>query len=509
MSIDSALSIANSSLANISQQMALISHNVANASTPGYATEVATQTSVTAGGLGSGVHQGPVTRDINLQLQSEVQQQNATVSGLQTQVTLLQPIDAAQGTPGQGSDLASQLGTLHDAFVTLQGDPSSAASQGQVITAASNLATQINTLSNTTQTARQNAQNDLQTNIGTLNTTLATLSSLSDQIVAGLQAGQSVADLQNQRDAAMATMSSLVNVKFITQPNGAMLAATSGGLALQLTSPPPQFSVQQSAANAQTYYPGGGIAPVLLNGQDVTKSLTGGQIGADITLRDTTLPTYQGELDEFANTLSSRFSAQGLNLFTAPSPTASAIVPPPTQSGYLGYAATIAVNPTILTTPTDVRDGTTAIAGSPTGASAFTPNPAGGPASFTTLIDRVINYSFGSQVQPNVTQPPPATSGLGPQGTLTAPFGTPSDLSDFATSLVTSQSTDISNAQSQLATQQTVQSTLQSQVTATSGVSTDTQLSNMVVLQNSYGATGRIIAAVQSMWTQLLAMVPV
>ena len=53
----------------------------------------------------------------------------------------------------------------------------------------------------------------------------------------------------------------------------------------------------------------------MLGGVDVTGQLQGGQIGANITLRDSTLPTFQGELDEFSQNLASRFSAQGLTLF--------------------------------------------------------------------------------------------------------------------------------------------------------------------------------------------------
>ncbi len=40
----------------------------------------------------------------------------------------------------------------------------------------------------------------------------------------------------------------------------------------------------------------------------MTTQLTGGQLGANLTLRDTTLPTYQAELDEFSQNLASRFS---------------------------------------------------------------------------------------------------------------------------------------------------------------------------------------------------------
>ena len=48
---------------------------------------------------------------------------------------------------------------------------------------------------------------------------------------------------------------------------------------------------------------------VTLNGTDVTSALTGGQIGADIALRDTTLPTAQAQLDEFSYSLANRFAA--------------------------------------------------------------------------------------------------------------------------------------------------------------------------------------------------------
>jgi flagellar hook-associated protein 1 FlgK len=44
-------------------------------------------------------------------------------------------------------------------------------------------------------------------------------------------------------------------------------------------------------------------------------------------------------------------------------------------------------------------------------------------------------------------------------------------------------------------------------VTSAGGVNIDTEMSNMIQLQNAYGANAKIISAVQSMWTQLLNMV--
>ena len=148
MSIDSALSIASGGLANLAQQMAVVSNNVANAATPAYAEEVSTQTSLVGDGQGFGVLTGRVVRQIDLQLQQEMFSQNAVVAGLNATSQGLGPVNAAQGVPSQGSDLGSVLGALQTAFTNLQSDPSNAASQSQVVNAASALAGQINALGN-------------------------------------------------------------------------------------------------------------------------------------------------------------------------------------------------------------------------------------------------------------------------------------------------------------------------------------------------------------------------
>jgi len=226
-----------------------------------------------------------------------------------------------------------------------------------------------------------------------------------------------------------------------------------------------------------------------------------GQIAADITLRDKTLPTDQAELDEFSQGLSSRFAGQGLTLFTDPAGNVPSGGGTPAQSGYVGYAGTITVNAAVSADPSLVRDGTNAVAG-------FTPNPASGPAGFTGLITNVVNFTFGSQAQNGVAQPAMNTGGLGASGTLNAPFGATGDaLSDFATSLVSSQSQQSATTTNSLSTEQALQTSLSAKVSAVSGVNMDTEVSQMLSLQNAYGANARVIAGVQAMFTQLLQAV--
>jgi flagellar hook-associated protein 1 FlgK len=493
MTLVAALSIANGSLANINRQLAVVSQNIANANTPGYAAEASTQQSLTADGMGLGVHTGATTRNIDTALQGQVLLQNASVAGLQTQQSALAAIDAVQGTPGDGTDLASLLGNLQNQFSTLLNSPDSQPQQSQVVSTAATLANGINALSGAYGTQRQSAQDDLVSAVGTLNTTLATIGQLSNQIIALKVGGQSTADLENQRDAAVQTLSQLVQVKTLAQPNGDMLVITTGGLSLPTRG---TGALQASPATLQAgaYYPGGGAPGVTLNGTDITRQLTGGQIGADLTLRDSTLPTFQGELDEFAQNLASRFDAQGLTLFTDPTgavPAAS--VTPPVQGPYVGFAGTIQVNAAVTTTPSLVRDGTAA---APTG-----------QAGYTGTIQTVLSYAFGAEQSAGVAQPAFNTTGLGPSGTLAATYAAPPTLGGLASTLVAAQSQASANVTDRLGTQQSLQAALASKLSDGSAVNMDGEMSTMIQLQNSYGISARILSTVQSMWTQLLGAV--
>jgi flagellar hook-associated protein 1 FlgK len=507
MSLDAALTVANSGLANINRQFALISQNVANASTPSYAAEIGGQTALTAGGVGLGVRSLPATRNVDASLQGQLWLQNADVSAAQTRQTALAAIDAASGTTGAGNDIASLLGKLQDAFSTLANDPSNATQQNAVVADAASLASGINTLSSAVSTARQAAQDGIVSGIGTLNSALTQIGTLSDQIIAARAAGQSTADLENQRDGVLANISQLIEVKALAQPNGDMVLITPSGLSLP-TRGGAAFSTQEANLAPGAWYPGGGVPAITLNGVDVTTQLQGGSIGANIGLRDASLPIYQAGLDEFAQNIASRFDAQGLRLFSDPAGNVPASAGAPVQGAYVGFAATIGVNPAVSAQPSLVRDGTQSVAGSPTGASAFTPNPAGGPAGFSTLITRVLDYALGSQVQAGVAQPATAATGLGPAGNLSLPYTAANTPAGLASSIVASQSQDKADADSAAATAQGMQGSVQTRLSAGSAVNIDTEMSLMVTLQNAYGANAKVISAVQAMWTQLLQAVP-
>jgi flagellar hook-associated protein 1 FlgK len=505
MGLDVSLSIANSGLAAISNQFAVISQNVSNANSPNYTDEAAALQAVSAGSLGLGVRSEAATLTVNTAVQTQVFAQGAAVAYAGTTAAALAGLDQVMGAPDAGTDLPSLLGNLQSQFTALDADPASQTQAQAVVGAAQTLTRQINTISGAIGTARQDAQNDLVSTVSTANSDLQQIATLNQQIVALQSGGQSTANLQNQRAVAEQSLSGAIGANFVPQADGSVLAFTSSGLALPTDGSAP-LAIANASVGAQAYYPGGGLPVVMLNGNDITGNLTQGRIGADLALRDSTLPVLQAGLDEFSQNLASQFQAQGLTLFSDPNgnvPQAGT----PVQTNYVGFASEITVNPAVVATPTLVRDGTNAVAGSATGASAFTPNPAGGPSGFTTLISRILTYALGADAQAGVTQPASNTTGLGAAGTLALPYGGQPTLAGTAAAFAGAEAAESSQATANSSAATALQSALQSTLAQSAGVNVDQQMSNMVSLQNAYAANAKVITAVQSMFGILEQMI--
>ncbi len=494
MSLTSALSIAVGGLSAVQTQISVTSQNVANADTVGYVREEATQISVSNLGDPGGVRVAPTRLALDATLQNSVMNQGSTVGSLTTRQAALSAIDVALGSTGDsGTSLPTAVGALSDGLTALQQDPSSASAQQAVVTDAGTVATSINTLSASYATQRQAAEDAIVAAVPQVNASLKQIGDISQQIVKLQSQGLSTADLENERSAQMGTLSGMVSVRFSEQPNGDMQVTTTGGTTLDTHASSGPLSVRAAALSPTDTYPGS-IPGIVVGGTDVTASMTGGSIGANIELRDATLPTSQAQLDEFSHTLATRLDTQGLRLFSD----GSGNIPQGgqggvTQGGYVGFSSTIQVNPAVQQRPSLVRDGTT----SP---SANT----GGTAGFTGVIDAVLTYGLGTQSAAGVAQPAENTTGLGPNGRLSSTASGTGALEDLASGLVASQSALSSQASGSLSTEQSVQTALQGRFSAVSGVSVDTEMSSLVALQNAYGANAKVITAIQSMFSTLL-----
>ena len=75
---------------------------------------------------------------------------------------------------------------------------------------------------------------------------------------------------------------------------------------------------------------------------------------------------------------------------------------------------------------------------------------------------------------------------------------------DLATTLTSSQAATANSASNSLTLSQTSQSNISTSFNTSSGVSVDTEMANVVSLQNAYAANAKVVSTVQSMFSALL-----
>jgi flagellar hook-associated protein 1 FlgK len=152
-----------------------------------------------------------------------------------------------------------------------------------------------------------------------------------------------------------------------------------------------------------------------------------------------------------------------------------------TGSQMTGYAGRITVNPAVLSNPSSLSVYNT----SPTTASGDT---ARSDFLYTQLTTGSFSYS--------------PTTGL---GTTASPFS--GTITNYMQQFLSQQSNAASTATQLQQGQDVVVSTLQQKFNSVAGVSIDTEMSNLIALQNSYAANAHVMSVVQSMMTTLLQSV--
>lgn len=508
MSLDAALAIAQSGLRHTQRALANAGQNVANADTAGYTRKTVAGKELTVGGQPMGVRSLGAAREVDEALIAELDARRSAAAAAGVRENLLLQVEAAHGGTEQGEGIGDLVAGLRNAFTDLAADPAEAGRQAQALVAAQDLAARLNTVADAIGAARQQAQDGILAEVGKINTALRDVADLTQQIRDALARGESTAALEDRRDQAIAGLSESLEVKALKSSDGGITLIARGGIVLPLDRDRDQLSTSATVIGASSFHgAGGGIPDILLNGRDITGAVSGGRLGEYIALRDATLPRYQAEADLAAATLAARFDAQGLRLFTAPDGSVPDPARPYAGSAQLGFAGTIAVNPAVAAAPRLLRDGTHAVSAAAGGPTAFTPNPAGGPSGFATLLDRVLNWSFGTEASAGNAWPAIATGGLGPDGSLASPFAAPATLEGYGAAVTATQTADRAFASAALESATALLQGLEARFAERSGVDVDAEMAAMVTLQNAYAANAKVIGTLQQMWDSLLAMV--
>ncbi|EJL34804.1 flagellar hook-associated protein FlgK [Caulobacter sp. AP07] len=316
MSLSSILGAAGSALTASQVRIAVANTNVANADDLTYTRKTVTAAPTTAT---VAVSDTVVQRAADAFLSKTVLKTAAAAGHDAVIDGYLQSYDAALGSTDGGDDISSLMSAFATALSALASSADDT-SKAQLVSDASALAQGIKGLSDEVQALRTQASSQIETTVGGVNQSLKALASLNDQIATVTAQGGDVTTLEDQRDAQLATLSGLIGVSsYVTSDNQLRVYATGGDPLLGTTAATLSYAASSQLGAGATYP--GGIAGITLNGKDVTASLGDGELGALVTLRDTTLPGEQDKLDALAATLITQVNAVTNAGSAVPAPT--------------------------------------------------------------------------------------------------------------------------------------------------------------------------------------------
>jgi flagellar hook-associated protein 1 FlgK len=322
MSIGGTLSSALSGLTATAKAAELVSSNIANATTPGYARREILLTARTVGTQGQGVLVVGVRRAVDIPLLGDRRLSQSTYGDADTRATFLRRLEQAIGTPDQAFSLNGRVATFEAALTEASSHPESEPRLSAVLGAAKALATQIGIASKDVQAARTLANSEIDNNVGQLNTALERVVKLNTEIRRGSGLGQDVAAFQDQRQQLVDQIATIIPLREIQQTDGSISLYTPSGAVL-LDGVAAVFGFNGTTSVNPYVANGTGLSGLTLNGNAIATAgeksvILGGTLGANFAVRDELAVLAQAQLDALARDLVERFSDSGLDPTRAP-----------------------------------------------------------------------------------------------------------------------------------------------------------------------------------------------
>ncbi len=321
MSLSVALNTALTGL-NVNQQsLSVLSQNIANANTPGYSRQIIQQQSISLQGEGAGVRIEDVIRTVDNYLNGAIKTQNSSVGLTSVLTDYASRIQILLGQPGATNSIDSYVNQFFNNIRSLAQTPEDTTLQRTVVNSAVTLAGQLSGLSTSLQDLQFQADQDLSQGVNQVNNDLQKLHTLNESIVNSKALGRNTADLEDQRDKLIQSVSQYLNITSYKRDNGAINLVTATGIPLldeniyQLAYSPVTSSASFGSGSnllpltIQRLDPDGNpVGPTanLVTGGPVgttTSFLGGGKLQGYIQMRDTQLPNIMSQLDMLASTM--------------------------------------------------------------------------------------------------------------------------------------------------------------------------------------------------------------
>lgn len=296
------LSIARSALTTSQAAVQVASHNIANASTPGYSRQrevlVSREPERDALGIfGTGVLLSTVQRQRDSLLDQEYRRNSSQSGTFATRSELLQRVEGVFAEPSD-IGLASTLDQFYNAWSDLAANPSNSSAKTVVQQRGSALASTFNSVSTQLGDLKAESIDRARAFVDDINRIAVQIAALNGQIQPAESGGDTASDLRDQRDLLLDQLGKIADVRVIDRIGGSnqvLLGSASlvdGSVAKQV--------VMNISSAARI-----GLSPLVtmsikIVGSSDNLSHIGGEVGALQEVHNTDLTQVQDQLDALA-----------------------------------------------------------------------------------------------------------------------------------------------------------------------------------------------------------------
>lgn len=453
------------------------SNNVANVNTPGYARQqllLHPGESIPIGNttIGMGVLTSGIRQFRDQLIERDVRSYTATKSYYQSDATILQRIEQALGEPGDQT-IQTAIQQFFDAASQLAVNPSRMANRQLFVARASDLAASFNRTSAALEQLRHSTFDRAAQNVERINQLLSSLATINGRINATLDSSwQPTPSLLDRQNQTLQELSQYLDIAVTRDATGSVSVTSSG---MMLVSRETALTVHLQKSSDTTT--GGTILHLIVQNSDGTTIGTlqphTGELTSLIQHYNETLnPDAPGtnfsiarELNKLAHAFADRVNTiasagYGLNDTGANPPGRVLFVP---QSGSIITAATISINPVLLTDPAAVPTSST-------------PNTPGNSDTIAALAALASDGTFLDSMTPE-----------GYYGTIVAQLAQQGSRSNDRLSIATAVLEQVTAERESL-----------------SSVNLDEEATNLITYQRSFEAAARIVAVTSDMLSTLV-----
>lgn len=289
-------------------------NNIGNASTPGYAKQVAALESLPfdpATGLAGGVSPGPTVNTRDLLAERGVWQQAAAQGDATARNRALASVQNALPV-SDGAGIPAAMDAFYSAASAWSASPNDGSVRQAVMDAAGSVAASFQTTSAALAAVSQSTDQSIHDTVDQINRLSTQLARLN----AGVQnGGQHDAGLQGQIYNALETLAGLVDITVLPQQDGTVTVSLAGGAPLVVGNDSYDLSVGEAPASpAPPADPAAHPLAVVrgADGSDITNQIRSGTLHGLLEVRNVTIPglignaAQPGALNELAQTFADR-----------------------------------------------------------------------------------------------------------------------------------------------------------------------------------------------------------